>query len=236
MRLFVSAVLLTSTFAISACSGYDVDVVWTIDGTEPAALCSSLPEGTDVHFSIRSRDVANSANAAVTETSTTAACADGGAKLSTGPFAEIVAELRSDDVIVGVAPPVSVTPGAPDQGYGADGTDVATIDLRVTSGSVFATLTVVGDSCADAGVDNFTVSLFEIPEPRTLVPVDGAVGVDVACTDGAAVFSHAGLRVSGQYVVQATASAGGTSYGTPSSGAGFVAAAATFVTVDLQAR
>jgi len=228
-------VLLASAFCTSACSGYDVDVVWTIDGKEPAAACSSLPDGTDVHFSIRSRDD-NSAGALVTETSPTAACADGGAKLATGPFAEIVTELRSDGVVVGVAPAVRVAPGAPDQGYGAAGSDVASIDLRITSGTVDATLTVVGESCADAGVDSFTVTLFAIPEPRTLVPVDGAVDIEVACTDGAAVFSHGGLNVGGQYMVQATASAGGTNYGTPSSGAGFVAAAATFVTVDLQAR
>lgn len=236
MRSTVPASLLACALgalsAVACAPGHDVDIEWTVDGREPTAACAALPEGTDVQLTIRSRDVANRQGATVTETIVTRACADGGAALVTGPFAEVATELRSDDVTVGVAPTVSVAPGASD----ASGTDVARVDIRVTQGSVRADLTVVGQACDDAGAASFVVSLFAVPEPRTLVAVDGATDVEVACDGGAAVFSHGGLLVGGQYVVQASTTIDGVDYGTPSSGKGFVADAASFVTVDLQAR
>ena len=98
-------------------------------------------------------------------------------------------------------------------------------------------MTVVGKSCGDAGADSFVVTLFENPEPRSLVPVDGAIDVEVACVDGAAVLHHDGLRTGRRYVVQATTTVGGVTYATASSGAAFTAVGArTFTTIDLQAR
>lgn len=217
----------------AACApGYDVDIEWTVDGREPAAACAALPDGTDVQLTISSRDVASPQGATVVETIITKACADGGAVVVTGAFAEIATELRSDNVTVGMAPTVSVAPGAPD----GSGSDAARVDIRVTEGSVRADLTVVGQGCEDTGAGTFVVSLFAVPEPRTLVAVDGATDVEVACEGGAAVFTHGGLLVGGQYVVQASTTIDGVDYGTPSSGKGFVADAASFVTVDLQAR
>ncbi len=236
MRPALSASVSAAAMCLGAsCSGYEVPVTWTIDGREPVAVCDSLPDGTDVHFIVRSRDVASATGAAITETAPTAACADGGAVLATGPFAEISAQLHSDGVTVGVSAELAVAPGAHDEGVD-DGDVEGVFDIRVTQGAVAAELTVVGQSCAAAGADSFTVSLFTIPEPRTVVPVDGATDVEVLCEDGAAVFRFGGLQVGGQYVVQARATAGGSDYGTPSSGRGFVAAAASFVTIDLQAR
>lgn len=234
-----AALCALSLSSLSACAGgYDVELAWTIDGREPATACDALPAGTDILFTILSQDGADDRVATVTETTTTAQCNAGAATVQTGPFASILAELvdhTDGDVTIGTAAAVDVAPGGPDQGFSSAVDDDATIDFVVTRSNLQATLTVVGVSCGDAGASSFTVTLFENPEPRALVPVAGAVDVDVACTDGVAVFKHSGLVVGQRYAIQASASGG--DYVTPSSGEGFVATgAATFTTIDLEAR
>lgn len=224
--------LVPSCFAVavlaSCAAEPNVSVSWTIDGAEPFAACAALPEGTDVDFVIRSRDSLTSTT--ITETTDSAPCADGGAGLVTGPVAEVVASLRHDDAVLGVAPPVSVGPGL----EGSGGVDSAAIALVVTAGTAEIAFTVGGKSCAEAEATSFTVSVFENAEPLALVAVDGAVDIAVPCTDGVASVLVDGLRVGAPYIVQASTTVGDTAW--LASGEGFVAAPHSAVTVDLQAR
>jgi hypothetical protein len=206
----------------------NVSVTWTIDGAEPTAACAALPDGTDVDFVIRSRD--SLAATTVTETTDSAPCADGGADLVTGPVAEVVASLRHDDDVVGVAAPITVGPGL----EGALGVDSGAIALVVTAGTAEISFSLGGKSCAEAGATSFSVSVFENAEPLALVAVDGAVDISVPCTDGVASVVVDGLRVGAPYIVQASTTVGDTTW--LASGDGFVAAARSAVTVDLQAR
>jgi hypothetical protein len=209
--------LVPSSFVVAVLAGCaaepNVSVSWTIDGGEPAVICSALPDGTAVDFVIRSRDTLTSTT--ITETTDSAPCADGGADLVTGPVAEVTASLHNDDAVVGVAAPVTVGPGL----EGGLAVDSAAISLVVTAGT------------ADIA---FTVSVFENAEPLALVAVDGAVDISVPCIDGVASVVVDGLRVGAPYIVQASTTVGDTTW--LASGEGFVAAPHSAVTVDLQAR
>ncbi len=224
--------LVPSSFVVAVLAGCaaepNVSVSWTIDGGEPAVICSALPDGTAVDFVIRSRDTLTSTT--ITETTDSAPCADGGADLVTGPVAEVTASLHNDDAVVGVAAPVTVGPGL----EGGLAVDSAAISLVVTAGTADIAFTVAGKSCTDAEATSFTVSVFENAEPLALVAVDGAVDISVPCIDGVASVVVDGLRVGAPYIVQASTTVGDTTW--LASGEGFVAAPHSAVTVDLQAR
>lgn len=225
--------LLLAVAGASCAPVHDVDATWTIDGDEPAAVCESLPDGAEVRFVIRSRDRADARfDTSVVETEATAQCADGSATIQTGPFAEVITELVNGDVILGVGNVVDISPEFENREGNAFNTNI-----RLLEGTLNATLTVLGQSCGDAGADSFTVSLFENTEPRTNVAVDGAVDVSVPCRDGEAVFSFSPVHVGSRYLVQASTSVGGDTFSTNSDGEGvIVEGAATALTVDLQAQ
>jgi|GEM_PF-1506448 len=239
MRRVPSILALSAVAASVGCSSvYDVDLDWTIDGDEPATVCAALPEGAQIDFTITSRDNADRrTNGPVTETTATAQCGDGSATIQTGAFADVLVRIvNEDDVTLGAAPAVFVTPGSASRGF-VEGNDRARADIALLEGSVTATLTVVGRSCEDAGAASFTVSLFENPEPNALVAVDGAVDVVVPCTGGSATFTHSPVHVGTSYRVQATTTIGDVEFATASAGEGLVArGVGTVVTVDLQAR
>jgi hypothetical protein len=229
---------LTAAVVASGCAPvYDVAVSWTIAGLEPTAACSALPEGTDVAFTITSRDNADERfGGTVTETTATAACNAGAATIQTGNFADILVTLKNGDETIGSAPAIAVSPGSASRGF-VDGALPASVDLTVLQGTLNATLTVGARSCGDAGASAFTVSLFEAAEPNALVAVDGAVDVEVPCTDGVATFTFSPVHLGSAYRVQATTTIGDVEYTTASFGEGITPTApATFMTVDLQSR
>lgn len=229
---------LVAVVAASGCAPvYDVAVSWTIAGLDATAACDRLPGGTDVAFTITSRDNADERfGGNLTETTATAACNAGIATIQTGAFADVLVSLKNGDETVGSAPVIAVSPGSASRGF-VDGALPAAVDLDVLQGSLTATFTVGARSCGDAGASAFTVSLFEAAEPNALVAVDGAVDVDVPCTDGTATFTFRPVHVGSAYRVQATTTIGDVEYTTASFGEGITPAApATFMTVDLQAR
>lgn len=238
-RPTASLAVVVAAFAASSCAPqFDVAIDWTIAGLEPTAACSALPEGTAVDFTITSRDHADERFAgAVTETTATAQCQDGTKTIQTGPFADVVVSLKNGDTTIGSAPAVAVAPGSASRGAYVEGAVPASVDIVVLQGSLTATLTVGGASCADAGATAFTVNLFESAEPNALVAVDGAVDVNVPCTDGTATFSFSPVHLGTNYRVQATTTVGDAQYSTASVGEGILPTApATFMTVDLQSR
>lgn len=216
---------------------FDVAVTWTIAGLEPTAACSALPDDSAVVFTVTSRENADERfGGNSTETTSRADCVDGSATIQTGAFADIVAKLSAGDEIIGSAPSVSVAPGASGRGF-AEQEAPAAIDLEVLQGTLSATLTVGGRSCGDVGASAFVATLYEVAEPNALVAVDGAVDVNVPCTDGVASFVFHPIHLGSSYRVQATTSIGGVDYTTPSVGEGITPnTPATFMTVDLQAK
>ncbi len=222
----------------AACSPvFDVEVAWTIGGEDPAIACEALPDGVEIAFDIASRDSADRrSDITVTETSATAQCQDGVATLQTGAFADVLVSLRQGDVTFGAAPLLEVAPGSASRSFVDDGIR-EDADISLLLGSLTATLTVVGQSCEDAGASSFTATLFETTEPNNLVAVDGAVDVNVPCSGGVATFSHSPIHVGSPYRIQATTTVGGETFTTASSGEGVIpTGAATFVTIDLQAE
>jgi hypothetical protein len=230
-------VALVALVAAGCAPTYDVGVTWKVAGLEPTAACSALPDDTKVVFTITSRENADERfGGNVTETTASKDCIDGSATIQTGPFADVVATLSSGDEVIGSAPALSVAPGSSSRGF-AEQEAPAAIDFDVLQGTLTATLTVGTRSCADAGASAFTVTLFVAAEPNALVAVDGAVDVNVPCTDGAATFVFRPVHLGSSYRVQATTTVGGVAYTTVSVGEGITPTApATFMTVDLQAR
>jgi hypothetical protein len=230
--------VLAAVVAASGCAPvYDVAVSWTIAGLDATAACDALPDGTEVAFTITSRDNADERfGGTVTETSTTAGCNAGTATIQTGAFADVLVSLKNGDETIGSAPAIAVSPGSASRGF-VDGALPAAVDIDVLQGTLTATLTVGARSCGDAGATAFTVSLFETAEPNALVAVDGAVDVNVPCTDGTATFTFSPVHLGSGYRVQATTTIGDVEYSTASVGEGITPVApATFMTVDLQAR
>jgi len=235
-RPLISA--LAAVFVATGCAPvYDVNVSWTIAGLDATAACDALPTGTDVAFTITSRENADERfGGNVVETNATAACNAGSATIQTGAFADVLVTLKNGDETVGSAPAIAVSPGSASRGF-VDGALPATVDIDVLQGTLNATLTVGTRSCAEAGASAFTVTLFEAAEPNALVAVDGAIDVAVPCTDGVATFSFSPVHIGTSYRVQATTTIGDVEYATASFGEGITPTApSTFMTVDLQAR
>jgi hypothetical protein len=232
----MSAYRFFSAFALfsAACSPvFDVEVAWTVDGNDPAGQCEFFPDGTVVRFSAVNHDKAEARyGGAVSETQTDFACGDGKGTLQLGSFAEVRAELVDGDTSIGTSSLLEVAPGAASNNYAAD-EGVTGFDIALTKGTLHATFLVLGESCGAAGADEFTVTLFENSEPRTLSKVDEKT---VSCGEDGASADFKGLDIDARYLVSATTSAGGRTFSTESSGEGAeIAAANTFLTVDLQA-
>ena len=221
--------------AAAGCSPtYDVTMGWTIDGEDPAAVCEFLPDGNVVRLTAVSRDTSDPRNSAARETLEDFGCADGSGAIQTGSFSEIRAELVADDDVFGTSAVVDVNPGAAGSGFRVDD-ESAVADIRLVRGTLTANLTVIGQGCGDAGAGDFTVSLFQTTEPRTNVPV--VEDVNVACDDGAAVFTHSPVDIDSFYVIEAVTSVGAASFRTAAEGEGVrIAGANTIFTVDLQAE
>jgi hypothetical protein len=184
---------------VAGCApAFETTIAWTIDGEDPAVVCPTLPEGTTVELDTVSRD-AGGGDDVITHVA--AECGRGSTIVTSGPFAEVTMSLVDGDTILAVSAPIALDPGAPAAGTRRDHAPVV-VDLRVVSGTLRATLTVGGRSCAEAGASSFSVSLRQYAESRTLVPV--VTDVDVACDDDVAVFTHAPVDVGATYSLTAS--------------------------------
>ena len=213
---------------LSACSSHEVDIGWTIDGEDAAAACTVFADPT-IRLTIASREAFDPRGATITETTTTTACEQGTAKVSTGNFARILVDLLDGEAIVGAADPIDVAPGAPETGAQVEQAPVA-VDIGVTQSHLQAHLLVAGKSCGDAGASSFTVTLKKIVAPLTYEVI--VQDADVACSDGNAVFTHFPAEVGATYLVEATTTVNSSTFTTP--GEGIVpASAVTDFAVDL---
>lgn len=225
------AVFLPLALAASACSpAFDVDFGWTVNGEDAASTCEFLPEGAVVRVTALSRDNSDPRfGGEPRETSTDLSCDAGSGTINVGSFADVHADLVVGDDIFGSSPVVDVSPGRTDGRPDAD--EPTTVDIQLTRGTLTATLTVVGESCGDAGVSSFSADLFEAVEPRTNVLVEA--GIAVPCEDGVATLTYSPVDVGSRYFVKATA----PGFVTADGGEGIdITAANTFFTVDLQAE
>ncbi|MDP2342257.1 MAG: hypothetical protein Q8O67_14970 [Deltaproteobacteria bacterium] len=229
-----ASVLVVVVAAAAACSpNYDVTVGWTLDGDDPAPICAFLPKGSVVRLSATSRDTSDERNSAPRETTSDVACDAGTGSIQTGNFAEVRAELVAGDDVFGTSGLISINPGAPGSGYQVE-EEAAVVDIRLVRGTLTANLTVVGQDCETAGASTFTVSLFQNAEPLSNVLV--IKDVAVACSDGAAVFTHSPVDIDSTYVIKAVTTVGAESFSTPAGGEGVLTEGAnTVTTVDLVA-
>jgi len=225
------ALFVPLALAASACSpAFDVDFGWTVNGEDAATTCEFLPDGVAVRVTALSRDNADPRfSGEPRETTTDLSCDAGSGTINVGSFAAVRADLVVGDDIFGSSPVVNISPGRTDGRPDAD--EPTTVDIQLTRGTLTATLTVVGESCGDAGVASFTADLLVAVEPRTNVLVEG--GIAVPCKDGVATFTYSPVDVGSRYFVTATA----PGFVTIDGGEGIdVTAANTFFTVDLQAE
>jgi hypothetical protein len=212
---------------------YDVTVGFTIDGADPATVCEFLPAGNVVRLTAISRDTSDERNSPAKETSADVACDKGTGTIQTSNFAEVRAEVVADEEVFGTSPVLSINPGAPGSGYQIE-EEAAVADIRMVRGTLTANLTVIGQSCGDAGAASFTVSLFQNVEPRSNTVVVEDVTVD--CKDGVATFVHAPVDIDSEYVIVADTTVGATPFRTGAEGEGIrTAGSNTFFTVDLEA-
>jgi len=160
------ASVLVVVVAAAACSpNFDVTIGWTLDGDDPAPVCEFLPGGSVVRLSATSRDTSDERNSPARETTSDVSCDAGSGSIQTSNFAEIRAEVVDGDDVFGTSGLLSVNPGAPGYGFRVED-EAAVADIRLIRGSLTANLTVVDESCGDAGASTFTVSLFQNTEPR----------------------------------------------------------------------
>jgi hypothetical protein len=192
-----AAVLLLAT---SACAPrFDLTTEWTIDGNPPATFCPAFVD-PQVRFTVENQD---KAGGAVTEEVTTAACLDGTSSLQVASFASVLVDLVDGDTVFGTAGPFNVAPGTGSPYIGDPDEGPLRADIDIERGRLQATLTVLGQSCGDAGVDSFTVTLMRNTGPLgNQILVDGET---VACSGGAAVFSFSPVEIGSTYEVVASA-------------------------------
>jgi hypothetical protein len=226
------SLLVASSIAVAAagCSPrYDVFVTWTVDGFTGEDACQQLQDPS-VAFRLKNRD---SSDATVVEETATAPCADGQAVVKAGALSEIVMELLEGDDVYGSARPFSVTPTEEGTPGSAVELPVA-VDLEIERGRLHSRLTVVGESCGDAGASEFSVTLSRETGPlgREILVEDEAVG----CEDGEAFFDYGPVEVGSRYEVFASTSIAGVEYTTSDSTAGegaVIQGALTDLVVDL---
>ncbi|MCC7074120.1 MAG: hypothetical protein IT383_22615 [Deltaproteobacteria bacterium] len=208
---------------------YDLFTAWTVGGFSAEEACQQL-EAPSVSLRVVNRDVPEGLT---TEEITSAECATGTAQLSVASFADLYVDLRDGDHVFGTAGPFALAPASANDGY--DGDSAATplgIDIALQRSRLRAHLTVVGQSCADAGAASFAVAV-----SRNAAPLEEDVivqGQAVDCVDGDASFEVSPVDIGVRYAVAATATIGGESYATEAPGEGVVPTAAlTAITVDL---
>ncbi len=231
--VLVSLAAFASITSASCAPRHDVFVGWTVDGRAAAQACGQLKDPS-VRFQIESRDSANGPS--TTETAT-AGCADGteGAAIQTSNFADVVVEILDGDVVFGRSDSFDVSPGLGGHYEGHELEERIVADVALERGRLLATLTVVGESCADAGADEFLVTLSRKSSPlgtETIVE-DQAVGCPA---DGDAVFEHSPVELGSTYFVSATTTIGGEAYSTEDLGTGegvVIQNGLTDLTVDL---
>jgi hypothetical protein len=205
---------------IAACQGPGNTVAWTIDGQPAATACAQATNPT-IQLTVRSTDTGDRRRGNVATTTTVAPCADGEANdLSIGRFAEVTVDLLDGETVVGSALPVELS-----QNVGT-----ATANVTVDRSTIAVELTAVGQSCGDAGVAAFTLTVTENIEPlNNVIVVEDA---NVPCTGGKASYEVPNTRVGASYSFIATA----PGYATRAQGEGVVAAGLrTGAVVDLSA-
>lgn len=231
--VLVSFAAFASITTASCAARHDVFVGWTVDGQPASQVCGQLKDPS-VRFQIESRDSTNGPG--TTETAT-AECGDGveGAAIQTGNFADVVVEVLDGDVVYGRSDSFDVSPGLGGN-YDGDAIEERIVaDVALERGRLLATLTVVGESCSDAGASEFLVTL-----TRKASPLGAEIIVEdqtVACpADSDAVFEAAPVEFGSTYFVSATATIGGEEYSTDDLGTGegvVVQDALTDLSVDL---
>lgn len=218
-----------------ACLGcaprFDVFASWTIQGRPAESACQAF-EAPDVHLRALNRDVAEGT---ATEELTRAECALQPVELSVASFADLYVDLLDGETVYGTAGPVALAPASANQGYPGDSEEnPLLIDIDLQRSRLRARLTVVGQSCGDAGASSFSVSV-----SRNASPLEEAVVVDgesVSCQDGEAWFELAPVDIGVRYAVMATTTIDGVEYATELPGEGVVPdAALTTLDVDLDA-
>lgn len=234
MRFVLVSFAFASITTASCAPTYDVFVGWTVDGLPAAQACDQLKDPS-VRFQIENRD---SANGPGTSDTATAECADGtdGAKIQTGNFADIIVEILDGDLVYGRSEPFDVSPGLGGHYEGHDIEERVVADVELERGRLRATLTVVGESCQDAGAEEFLVTLSRKSSPLG-TEIIGEPNQAVACpAEGDAIFEGAPVEIGSTYFVSATTTIGGEEYSTDDLGTGegvLIEDGLTDLTVDL---
>lgn len=237
--LVTSAVLVSIVTSASCAPRHDVFVGWTINGLPAAAedgdgACAQLKDSS-VRFQIANRD---QANGPATNETAVAECVDGteGAAIQTGNFADVVVELLSGADVFGRSEAFDVSPGLGGEYPGSKIEDRVVADVELQKGRLLATLTVVGESCGDAGASEFLVTLRRKSSPLG-TEVVGDPDQVVACpAEGDAVFEFQPVDVGSTYLVSATTTIGGEQYSTDDAASGegvLIQNGLTDLTVDL---
>lgn len=230
-----SCLAVLASFTTASCAAeHDVFVGWTIDGLAAAQACNQLKDPS-VRFQIENRD---SSNGPGTSTTATAECADGteGALIRTGNFADVVVEVLDGEVVYGSSDAFDVSPGLGGHYEGHEIEERVVADVELERGRLLATLRVVGESCQDAGAEQFFVTLTRKSSPLG-TEVIGEPDQVVACpAEGDAIFEGAPVEVGSTYFVSATATIGAEEYSTDDQGSGegvVIEDGLTDLTVDL---
>jgi hypothetical protein len=199
----VAASAFVSTLAFGACS-HDVDVTWTLDGLPAASACAGIADSVVVH--VRPLEArGNSEVSAGDDELVAKPCGDGAAKLQTASLASLLLEAKQGDRTVGTGGPIEIGPIV-ENADPEDASDDVVIDIQVREGTLAATLTVDGQSCGDAGVTSFDVTVQKELGGGALEATD--LGGSAACTDGAAVFRAQPVRVDSTYRIEVTSVGG----------------------------
>jgi hypothetical protein len=234
--VLVSLAAFASITSASCAARHDVFVGWTVNGVTAAQACGQLKDPS-VRFQIESRD---SANGPGTTEEATAECDQGntGAAIETGNFADVVIELLDGEVVYGRSDSFDVSPGLGGHYAGHEIEERVVADVELERGRLLATLTVVGESCQDAGASEFQVTLSRKSSPLG-TEIIGEPNQVVACpADGDAIFEAAPVEIGSTYFVAATTTVGGEEFSTEDLGTGegvLIQNGLTDLTVDLDA-
>ena len=231
MRRSLSLLSLIALTSLGCAPRFEVFASWSIQGRPAESACQAFV-APDVHLRAMNRDAAEGT---ATEELTHAECAQVPLQLSVASFADLYVDLLDGETVYGTAGPLALAPGSANDGYPGDSEETPLlIDIELQRARLRAHLTVVGQSCGDAGASSFSVSV-----SRNSSPLEEAVVVDgetVACQDGEAWFELAPVDIGVRYAVMATTTIGGVEYATELPGEGVVPSAAlNSLDVDLDA-
>jgi hypothetical protein len=236
-RISLVATLLAAVLATACSPRFTLFTTWTIDGNSVAVTddtdgaCAPL-DAPKVQFRVEGADVKGGT---ITEETATAPCKDGAASLEVSSFSDVYVDLVDGDNVFGGAGPIAVSPAAADTYEGDSAENPLAIDVGVQRGLLTANLTVVGESCADAGANEFTVTLKRNTGPLGREIIEE--GKTVSCVDGQAIYRpEAPVEVGSLYEIVATTKIGGVDYSTgdgTEGGGATIEGLTTSVTVDL---